>query len=60
MLSRSLDKLRFILSMVNSQVAVYQDSNQFKILLDNLDSKSTTNYWVNVNNTIEQKKFTVI
>lgn len=59
LLNVSLDKLKIILNRVNDAVAFYQNSNEFKKLIDNIDSKSFTYSLVKVDKQIEQKKFTV-
>ena len=60
LLAQSLEKLRHVLTKVNDAVAFYQNTNEFKKLLDNIDPKSSTNILYKIDKQIEQKKFTVI
>ena len=60
LLTQSLDKIRSILTRVNDAVALYQNTNEFRRLLDQIDSKSFTYYLIKVDKQFERKKFTVI
>ena len=58
LLTHALDKLRSILTRVNDAVAFYQNTNEFRKLLDQIDSKSFTHYLVRVDKKFETRKFT--
>ena len=58
LLQNVLEKLRLILTRVNDAVAHYQNSVEFKRILDQMDSKSFTYFLIKHDKQIEQKKFT--
>ncbi len=59
LLCQALDKLKFILNRVNDAVAFYQNSNEFKKVYENIDSKSFTYSLIKVDKQIEQRKISV-
>jgi len=59
LLTHSLEKLRSILTRVNDAVAFYQNTVEFRKLLDQIDSKSFTYFLIKIDKQFERKKFMV-
>ena len=58
LLSRALETLKLILTRVNDAVALNQNANEYKRLIDTIDAKSFTYYQIKTDKKLEQIKFT--
>jgi hypothetical protein len=58
LLTRSLETLKLILTRVNDAVALNQNANEYKRLIDTIDAKSFTYYQIKTDKKLEQIKFT--
>jgi hypothetical protein len=58
LLSRALETLKSILTRVNDAVALNQNANEYKRLIDTIDTKSFTYYQIKTDKKLEQIKFT--